>query len=82
MVLSAAEEQTVRERAHAIWEAEGRPEGRDAEHWQKALAEFEREKRAPNIATVVDSPLVTAAPGEVPKLRKKTSRPKFAGGKP
>jgi hypothetical protein len=74
MILSATEEQTVRERAHAIWEAEGRPEGRDAEHWRMALAEFERENRAPNIAKVVDSPSVTVAPGEVPKLQKKSSR--------
>jgi Protein of unknown function (DUF2934) len=74
MILSAAEEQTVRERAYAIWEAEGRPEGRDAEHWQMAHAEFEREKSAPNAAKVVGSPLVTVAPGEVPKLQKKSSR--------
>jgi hypothetical protein len=72
-MISAAEEQTVRERAYAIWEAEGRPEGRDAEHWQMALAEFEREKKAPNTAKVVGSPLVTVAPGEVPKLQKKSS---------
>ena len=29
-------EQRVREAAHAIWEAEGRPHGRDAEHWRRA----------------------------------------------
>ncbi|PZO03183.1 MAG: hypothetical protein DCF30_03410 [Hyphomicrobiales bacterium] len=29
-------EQTVRDVAYAIWEAEGKPRGRDAEHWQQA----------------------------------------------
>lgn len=29
-------EQTVRDVAYAIWEAEGKPLGRDAEHWQQA----------------------------------------------
>jgi Protein of unknown function (DUF2934) len=27
-------EQRVRERAYALWEREGRPSGRDAEHWR------------------------------------------------
>jgi hypothetical protein len=26
----------IRERAHEIWEAEGRPDGRDGEHWREA----------------------------------------------
>ena len=29
-------EQIVRDTAYAIWEAEGKPEGRDAEHWRLA----------------------------------------------
>ena len=29
-------EQIVRDKAYGIWEAEGRPDGRDAEHWQRA----------------------------------------------
>ena len=27
-------EQRVRDRAYALWESEGRPVGRDAEHWR------------------------------------------------
>jgi hypothetical protein len=30
----------IRERAHALWEADGRPEGRQEEHWYKALMEL------------------------------------------
>ena len=31
-------EQIVRDTAYAIWEAEGKPEGRDREHWTQAEA--------------------------------------------
>lgn len=30
----------IRRRAHAIWDREGRPDGRDAEHWSRAEAEI------------------------------------------
>jgi hypothetical protein len=30
----------IRERAHALWEAEGRPDGREQEHWHKAVLEL------------------------------------------
>lgn len=30
----------IRQRAHEIWEAEGRPEGRDRDHWQQAEQEL------------------------------------------
>jgi hypothetical protein len=29
-------EQAIRERAYAIWEEEGRPDGQDLEHWRRA----------------------------------------------
>jgi hypothetical protein len=29
-------EQRIRARAHEIWEQEGRPEGREHDHWEKA----------------------------------------------
>jgi hypothetical protein len=32
-------ETAVRARAYEIWEAEGRPHGRDADHWFRALEE-------------------------------------------
>ena len=39
-------EEKIRERAHLIWEREGRPEGRDAEHWAQARREIENEDSA------------------------------------
>jgi DNA-binding response OmpR family regulator len=38
--LPAAREQRVRERAHAIWEREGRPGGQEERHWAEAEAEL------------------------------------------
>jgi len=29
-------EHAIRERAHALWEADGRPEGREQEYWYRA----------------------------------------------
>lgn len=33
----------VRERAHALWEKEGRPDGRSEEFWHRAQSEVESE---------------------------------------
>lgn len=33
-------EERVRQRAHEIWEREGRPEGRNLEHWERAKEEI------------------------------------------
>ena len=32
-------DQTVRDRAYFIWEHEGRPHGRDHDHWYRAVTE-------------------------------------------
>jgi hypothetical protein len=34
--MSGDREQKIRERAHVLWEAEGRPEGREHDHWREA----------------------------------------------
>lgn len=34
-------EQAVRERAYAIWEEDGRPEGQHLDHWFRAAAEID-----------------------------------------
>lgn len=38
--------QAIRERAYAIWEKEGRPNGCDARHWSQATAEVTAELAA------------------------------------
>ncbi|WP_274425483.1 DUF2934 domain-containing protein [Chelativorans sp. YIM 93263] len=37
-----------RARAHEIWESEGRPTGRDREHWERATREIEAEVEGPD----------------------------------
>jgi hypothetical protein len=39
-------EERIRERAYQIWEREGKPHGRDAEHWQQAASEVDAEVAA------------------------------------
>ena len=43
--MSDKREQRIRERAHQIWESEGRPDGQDQSHWERASREIEEEER-------------------------------------
>ncbi len=43
-VMSGERERNIRERAYAIWEQEGRPEGKGLDHWLQAEAEIGNEK--------------------------------------
>ena len=36
----------VEQRAYALWQAEGQPDGRHEEHWQRAVREVEVEETA------------------------------------
>ncbi|WP_332715572.1 DUF2934 domain-containing protein [Pelagibacterium mangrovi] len=38
--MDTAREDTIRKRAHQIWENEGRPDGRDHAHWEEAEREM------------------------------------------
>jgi hypothetical protein len=40
------DENRIRNRAYEIWEREGRPHGRDREHWHQARREIDDEGRA------------------------------------
>ncbi|MGA2043042.1 MAG: DUF2934 domain-containing protein [Roseiarcus sp.] len=35
-----SDEEIIKARAYAIWEGEGRPDGRDLEHWRRASQEI------------------------------------------
>jgi hypothetical protein len=43
-------DQRIRERAYLIWLDEGRPEGRDKQHWEIAREAIERENRPADAA--------------------------------
>ena len=42
-----AEQQRLRELAYSLWEADGRPHGRDQEYWQRAVAQMDVSDTAP-----------------------------------
>lgn len=41
--MDPAVEERIRARAYEIWEEEGRPTGRDVEHWIRAVLELARD---------------------------------------
>ena len=43
--MNTAIEERIRTRAYEIWEAEGRPLGREVEHWLQAAQELAAEQR-------------------------------------
>lgn len=38
--MHADQENRIRQRAHQLWEEQGRPEGMHAQHWEQACAEM------------------------------------------
>ncbi len=40
-------DEDIRRRAHELWEQEGRPHGKDSEHWERARREIEDGAAAP-----------------------------------
>ena len=50
---AAETEHRIRERAYHLWEADGRPEGRDEEYWERAKASVHDEERGEGKSSVV-----------------------------
>ena len=70
--MSIANESRVRERAYLIWEAEGRPEGKAADHWSRALKEI---TNSPSMTTpTMKAAAKTAAPSPVKADAPKTAK--------
>jgi hypothetical protein len=60
----------IRERAYAIWEQTGRPEGRERQHWEQAARELLASGRAESAGKVekpAAQPKRTAAKGRTRK---------------
>jgi hypothetical protein len=52
------QEELIKRRAHEIWESEGRPEGRNQEHWDNAVQEIEAEGSEASRGPAVTGPAV------------------------
>ncbi|WP_245461859.1 DUF2934 domain-containing protein, partial [Mesorhizobium sp. M7A.F.Ca.US.003.02.1.1] len=53
-------EEKIKRRAHEIWEQEGRPVGREQEHWDRAVQEIEAEGSETERGPVLPDPTVAA----------------------
>ncbi|WP_028239089.1 DUF2934 domain-containing protein [Stutzerimonas azotifigens] len=57
------DEQRIRERAYQLWEADGRPEGRDTEYWTRARDEIDSyTKEGDPLAGSIESSVAPPAP--------------------
>lgn len=74
-------ERRIRERAYEIWVREGRPHGRDAEHWQRAEAEISSESGiAADRAAARSKPRSEAPPAAAPLHSR--AAPRIVNGPP
>ncbi len=76
-------EQTIRDTAYAIWEAEGRPTGRSQQHWFQAEKQVGESTKAPAKKKVAapkakKTEPAAAAPEPAAAAPKKTARTKKA----
>lgn len=53
--MDSSKHQAIAQKAYALWEQEGRPNGRDIEHWRKAEEELADVDRKGPYAGPVDS---------------------------
>jgi hypothetical protein len=67
-------EDAVRTRAYLMWEADGRPFGRDDHYWGMAVAEMS--------TPMADKPKSAAATSKVPEKKKAATKPTTAKAKP
>lgn len=63
-MIGSTDDERIAARAYGIWEREGRPHGRDLDHWLSARAEIEDESAA------ADAPATTAAGTATPARRR------------
>jgi hypothetical protein len=71
-------EERIRERAHQIWEQEGRPDGRQTGHWQRAAEEIDAEDEALEVGSVPNKAAPPAGGGLATGLQAGGTTP--AGG--
>jgi hypothetical protein len=57
-------EARVQARAYALWEQDGRPEGKSEQHWHQARSEIEREDAQPPRSGMAAAPTTRAKKGK------------------
>ncbi len=78
---SEAVRQRTAARAYAIWESEGRPHGRDVQHWNQAQAEITGGGRSRKMPPKVAAAMTAAAgEGRTTRASSKTAAKKSSTG--
>jgi hypothetical protein len=63
--MTMVDEAIIRQRAHAIWEAQGKPDGQHLEHWEQARRELMNGSSTPYtpaVAAAAKAPRKVKAP--------------------
>ena len=70
-------DERIRQRAYEIWEREGRPHGRDEEHWRMAVDELVEEFKDASVTQAVPAARETgkAVPGGESAVEAQPSKP-------
>jgi hypothetical protein len=80
--MAESEQDWIKKRAYALWEAEGYPTGKDREHWEQAKLEYATLKPAAlNGASAKASGGKAAAAVKPPKAASKAAAPKASSPK-
>jgi hypothetical protein len=70
-----ATEEQIKALAYTIWEHEGRPEGKDAEHYFRAKQMLEEQEAASSGTEANGPPVPTVQPPSAPKpVKRQTSK--------
>ena len=73
-------EKRVRDRAHQLWEEEGRPEGQSEEHWRRAAALVQSEQDAGPAPANLALTEIAGETTDAPRSAKASASPRSAGG--
>ncbi|MCJ8520146.1 sRNA-binding protein [Pseudorhizobium tarimense] len=83
--MADTEDEWIKKRAYALWEEEGKPHGKDAEHWEQARREYSafsltpaRRSNTKRAETSASSPDLTSPAATTKKPRSSKSAEKTA----
>jgi hypothetical protein len=69
-MMTAGFDEIVRARAYALWENEGRPMGRDAEHWRMSEEEARKELERLAAPKAKSQPKAKSAPAKKASMKR------------
>ena len=82
----APDQDVIRKRAYEIWEKEGRPHGREVEHWHLAIFELSLTNSAPPAPAAANGEMLEApkkaAPRKAPAKAKTVEAPSIVMPEP